>query len=143
MSQKKHNVVLTAEERQQLQVILNTGVHTAQKRKRAQVLVLADAGKSDPDIVREAGVSASGAYRIRRRFCEAGLAACLTENSRPGRPRTLSGPDEAALTVLACSNPPDGHCRWTHRLLADRLVKLEIVDSIAHTTVGRLLKKTT
>lgn len=142
MSKKKHIVMLTPEERQQLHAILDTGVHSAQKRKRANVLLLADAGISDPDIAQEADVSLSGAYVIRRRFCEHGLTSCLTEKQRPGRPTKLSGNDEAALTVLACSAPPEGRVKWTHRLLADRLVELEIIDAISHRTVGRTLKKT-
>lgn len=143
MSKKKYIVTLTAEERRHLQSIFNTGKQTAQKRKRVHVLLLADTGKSDPAIAQEAGVSVSSAYRIRRRFGEGGLDSCLTEKPRSGRPRTLSGSDEAALTVLACSTPPDGRLRWTHRLLADRLIRFDIVDAIDHTTVGRLLKKTT
>lgn len=142
MSKKKHCVTFTAEECQHLQTILDTGRHTAQLRKRAKVLLLANSGKSDPVIAQEAGVGLSSVYRIRRRCCEQGLSACLTEKPRPGRPRAMTGQDEAALTVLACSKPPEGRVRWTHRLLADRLVALEIVDDIAHTTVGRLLKKT-
>ena len=142
MSKKKHCVTLTTEECQQLQTMLNTGRHTAQARKRAKVLLLANAGKSDPVIANEANVGLSSVYVIRRRYCEQGLGACLTEKSRPGRPHAMTGQDEAALTALACSEPPEGRVRWTHRLLADRLVALQLVDDIAHTTVGRLLKKT-
>jgi len=143
MSQKQHDVQLTAEQCQQLQTILDTGRHTAQQRKRAKVLLLANNGMSDPAIASHTGMSLGGIYHIRRRCCEQGFDACVTEKPRSGRPRTLTGHDEAALTALACSIPPDGRVRWTHRLLADRLVTLEIVDDIAHTTVGRLLKKTT
>jgi len=143
MSKKKHCVTLTAEDCQQLHTLLNTGRHPAQTRKRATVLLLAHAGKSDPTIAKEADVGLSSVYVIRRRSCEHGFQACLTEKARPGRPHALSGEDEAALAALACSQPPDGRARWTHRLLADRLVKLELVDDIAHTTVGRRLKKTT
>ena len=139
MSQKKHIVVFTAEERQQLQAILDRGLHTAQHRKRAKVLLLAETGLNDPAVARKADVCVSAVYRIRRRCCEAGLTACLTEKPRSGRPRMLTGDDEAALTVLACSKPPVGRVHWTHRLLTDRLGELEIIGSIAHTTVGRLL----
>lgn len=142
MSKRKHCVTLTAEECQQLQTILNTGRHTAQARKRAKVLLLANAGKSDPAIAKEAEVGLSSVYGIRRRYYEQGLSACITEKSRPGRPHAMTGEDEAALTALACSTPPEGRLRWTHRLLADRLVELALVEKIAHTTVGRLLKKT-
>ena len=116
MSTKKHCVILTAEECQQLHTLLNTGRHTAQARKRAKVLLLAHAGKTDPVIAKEAEVGLSSVYVIRRRYCEQGLQACLSEKARPGRPRAMSGQDEAALTALACSEPPEGHGRWTHRL---------------------------
>lgn len=141
MSKKTHTVTLTAEACQHLQRILNTGRHTAQQRKRAKVLLLAHAGNSDPIIAHEAEVGLYSVYVIRRRSCEQGFQTCLTEQPRPGRPHAMGGGDDAALTALACSTPPDGRVRWTHRLLADRLVTLEIVDDIAHTTVGRLLKK--
>jgi transposase len=142
MSQIQHKVTLTPEQCQHLQSILDTGFHTAQQRKRAKVLLLANDGLSDPAIAAITQMSLGGIYQIRRRCCEHGLDACVTEKPRSGRPRAIQGPDEAALTALACSQPPEGHVRWTHRLLADRLVELELVDDIAHTTVGRTLKKT-
>jgi transposase len=106
-------------------------------------LLLADEGQGDPPIARDVGVCLSLPARVRRQYCQEGLQACLREKPRSGRPRAFSGHGEAALTVLACSDPPDGRCRWTHRLLADRVVELELLDSVAHTTIGRLLKKTT
>jgi transposase len=81
-------------------------------------------------------------YAIRRRFQTDGLGV-LYDRPRPGKPRKLDGKAEARLTAIACSQPPSGHARWSVRLLADRLVQLEIVDRISHKTVWETLKKTT
>jgi hypothetical protein len=70
------------------------------------------------------------------------LEVALTEKPRPGQKSKLSGRDEALLTAIACSNPPEGYGRWTIRLLADKLVELRVVDSISRETVRKVLKKT-
>lgn len=80
--------------------------------------------------------------RIRKRFHEGGLENALYEKPRPGGQRRLEGKQEAHLIALACSAPPEGHEHWTLKLLADRLVQLELVDSIAPETVRLALKKT-
>jgi transposase len=80
--------------------------------------------------------------RTRQRFVEEELEAALSERPRPGQPRKLNGKKEALLVALACSDPPKGHQKWTMQLLADRLVELKVVDSIADETVRRVLKKT-
>ena len=72
-----------------------------------------------------------------------GLDAVLTERARPGQPRKLDGRGEAHLTAIACSDPPEGHARWTASLLADRVVELRLVDTVSPRTISRLLKKTT
>ncbi len=80
---------------------------------------------------------------VKRRYFDTGLAGVLTDQPRPGRqPFKMTGDVEAQLIALACSDPPEGYDRWTLRLLADRLVILDLVDSISHVAVGDTLKKT-
>ena len=143
MSQKKHAVSLSDQERQEVTTFVNTGVHAARAIKRARMLWLADAGHSDPAIAKEVGVCLATVFNTRRRYCTAGLPAVLREKPRPGQPRKLDGRGEARLTALACSAPPEGRARWTMTLLADRLVELQVVEAISDTTVSRVLKKPT
>ncbi len=87
-------------------------------------------------------VGPSTVSRVRRRFVEGGLERALNDRPRPGQRRKLDGKQEAHLVAVACSSAPEGHTRWTLRLLADRVVKLEFTDSISRETVRQLLKKT-
>jgi len=86
--------------------------------------------------------SPSTVANVRHRFNRAGLQAALYDKPRPGQKPKVTGEVEARLVMLACSDPPPGHTRWSLRLLADQMVELEIVDSISHVTVGQVLKKT-
>ena len=101
-----------------------------------------DGAKSDAQIAEVVDVSGPTAHRIRRRFSQEGLQAALGEKSRPGRAKKFTAKQRAEITALACSDPPEGHARWSLRLLADKLVELEIVESIHHDTVREVLKKT-
>jgi transposase len=104
-------------------------------------LLLADEGRDDDDITDILKVSKSTVCRIKKRYCEGGLDFALHEKARSGAPLKMDGRIEAQLTLLACSDPPEGRSRWTVRLLADKLVEMEVVDSISHMSVQRLLKK--
>src|SRR5437764_15007217 len=146
---KKYKVTLTAEERQQLAHLIAAGKAAAQKLAHARVLLKADAadgGPAWPDarIATAVEVSIATVERVRQRFVEQGLEAALGRNrqDRPSRPRKLDGRAEARLIALACSAPPDGRREWTMRLLADRLVEVEVVDAVSDETVRRALKKT-
>lgn len=143
MSKKIFIVSLSNKERQALQTYVKTGVHSARSINRARVLLKADEGLSDPVIASQVGVCKATVFNIRCRYCREGLPAALREKPRPGPPRRFSGRDEANLTMLACSDPPEGYQRWTIRLLADRFVQLGAVTTISHTTVQTWLKKTT
>lgn len=143
MSKKKFVISFSVHDRQQLIQFVNTGVHAARAIKRARIVLLAEAGDADPTIAEEVGVCLATVYNTRRRCCQNGLDAILTEKPRPGHPRRLGGRQEAALTAIACSSPPDGRQRWTMELLADRLVHLQVVETISDSTVQRVLKKTT
>ena len=95
----------------------------------------------DEEVAQVAFTSESTIKRIRRRFLEAGLEAALHEQPRPGATPKLTGEKEAQLFLLACSAPPEGHARWSLRLLADRMVELGVVDSLSHTAVSDHLKR--
>ena len=113
---------------------------------RARVLLLTDGSlgehRTDKEVSQAVLTSVSTVKRTRRRFLEEGLEAALKENPRPGRPPKITGAIEAKLTLLACSQPPEGHARWTLRLLADRMVELGYLESISHQAVFKRLKKT-
>jgi transposase len=114
----RYRVELSEAERQELKALLNGGNHAARKLKQAQILLAADAGACDEDIVRSVGVGGSTVYRTKRRFVLGNLAAALSEEPRPGAGRKLSGKEEALLVATACSKPPAGRARWTLELLA-------------------------
>ena len=145
---KKYPVVLTDAEREHLHRLVAAGTAPARKLTHARFLLKADQGPDGPAWVDEAiaeavEVSQPTVARVRKQFVEEGLEASL--NRRPPRReyrRKLDGEQEARLVALACSAPPPGLARWSLRLLADKLVELEVVEGISYQTVGRLLKKT-
>jgi transposase len=135
----RYHVDLTQAERTELGALLSGGKHPARKLKRAQILLAADAGVSDEDIVTSIGVGGSTVYRTKRRFVEGNLERALSEGPRPGAERKLTGKEEALLVAIACSKPPAGRARWTLELLADTLVRLTAHDSLSRETVRRRL----
>jgi putative transposase len=142
VSRKKlYSVSLKEEDREELSQYLRRGKASARSLTRARILLLADEGRNDKEIAETLRVSKSTANRIRKRYCEGGLDFALHEKARSGAPPKIDGKIEAQLTLLACSEPPDGRSKWTLRLLADKLVEMEVVDSISHMSVQRLLKK--
>ena len=145
----KFIVRLTAAERGQVEGMINRGKVGAEKRKRAHILLKADASPegpawSDAQIASALDVGVTTIHRTRQAYVEQGLEAALERKRPTGRQyRKLDGAQEAKLVAIACSPPPEGQARWTIKLLADKLVELEIVDSIGEETVRRTLKKTT
>jgi len=138
---KKYKVTLTEAERQELISLTSKGQVRARKMKRAQVLLKADEGLKDSDIMTAVNVRRPMVEDTRRRFVEGGLEKALNEDPRPGAKRKLDGHAEAYLVALTCSEPPDDHDHWTLRLLADKLVELGMVDGISHEAVRQTLKK--
>jgi transposase len=139
---------LTDEQRTALTRLLRTGTDPAAMRRRANVLLLADADGpeawTDDDIADHLGTSRMTAQRVRQQFAVEGLDAKLHRKKPTGRQyRKLDGRQEAQLIALACSTAPDGHARWAMVLLADKLVELAVVESIDPATVWRALQKTT
>jgi transposase len=135
----RYRVELSQTERTELTALLSGGKHAARKLKRAQILLAADAGASDDDIVRSVGVGGSTVYRTKQRFVLDNLETALREEPRPGASRKLSGKEEALLVATACSKPPQGRARWTLELLAGELVRLTEHDSVSRETVRRRL----
>ena len=149
MSKKRYVVELTAEERSHLVGLINKGKAAARTLLKARILLKADAGYegegwSDERIAAALETSLSMVYRTRRRLVEDGFDAVLARKKRasPPVPPIFDGEAQARLIALACSVPPDGHGRWSIRLLAEKVVELEIVDRVHFNTVGRALKKT-
>jgi hypothetical protein len=147
---KEYLVELSASERTMLQEIVGKGRVLARKRQHAQILLKADQGRDGPAwpderIAESVDVGVRTVERVRKRLVERGLDDALVARLDPHGPRTrrkLDGAGEARLCKLACSAAPRGRQRWTLRLLADRLVELDVVDTICYETVRRTLKKT-
>jgi transposase len=141
---KKYIVSLTPEERHHLEQLLAKGKAAARALAHAHVLLHADraAGETDAEIAETFGLGVRTVERVRQRFVEEGLEAALTPKPSPRLPRKVDGDAEAHLVALACSDPPAGRRRWTLRLLAGRLVELDLVASISHERVRQVLKKT-
>ena len=139
---KKHLVRLTDAQRADLEARF-AGRLTLRQRNRVQVLLRADAGDTDAGIADDLGISAQTAANVRKRFAAAGLDAALAERPRSGGPAVLDGKAEAVLIGLACSPVPEGRATWTARMLANKLVELEVVETVSEDTVLRVLKKAT
>lgn len=135
-------VRLTQEQRADLERRLEHDALTGRQRRRLQVLLLADQGQTDAHIAQATGAGRSTVERLRKRFATEGLETALAEKPRYGAPAKLDGKQEAMIVALACSDAPEGQARWSARLLANRAVELEVVESISESTVRRLLKKT-
>jgi hypothetical protein len=143
---KKYVVRLTTEERGILRTMVTKGKVAAYRIKHANILLAADAdGPCWPDwrIAEAFSCHPRSVENVRRRFVLEGLDAALERKKqvRPSRERKLDGDGEARLIAVACSKPPDGRDRWTLQLLADELVRLNVVDCICDQTVRRTLKK--
>jgi transposase len=148
MRKKTYAVALTATEREQLQDLIAAGTAPARKLAHARILLKADQGPGGPAWVDERiadalEVSQPTVSRVRKQYLEEGLQAALDRRA-PSRVyvRKLDGAQEARLIALACGAPPAGQVHWTLRLLAERLVELEVVEAISYQTVRRVLKKT-
>ena len=141
MSQKNHCVKLSKHERQHLQKIVRSGKDKARKITRCRVLLLADKGKTDQEISDALGVCLATIFNIRRRYCKHELERTIGEAARSGQPPKFKGKSMAKITAIACSKPPEGRARWSLRLLADRVVELDIVESISYGSIHNILKK--
>jgi transposase len=140
----RYIINLTENERLGLEDLASRNRVSKLKAQRALILLKADEGMSDSEVADELGVGTATVERIRKRAVLEGIEAALDRRKQQGlsRPPKLDGRAEAHLVKLACSQPPEGFSRWTLTLLGDKLVELQVVDSISKATVGRRLKKT-
>jgi transposase len=138
----KYTVNLSESERAELQQLLRGGRVSARRLTRARVLLKADEGLTDEQVADAIDVGIATVHRIRQRCVEDGLEAALGERARRGAPALLTGAAQAHLVAVACSKPPEGRLRWTLRLLADRVVELQLAERCSYETVRRVLKKT-
>jgi len=143
---KKYRVTLTSDERDELNRLISRGKGAARKLLHARILLKADRSEGqewkDEAISEALEVSISTVERVRERFVEEGLAAAL-ERQAPKRTykRKLNGEQEAHLVALVCGQPPEERGRWTLQLLAQKMVELDYVDSVAPETIRQTLKK--
>lgn len=146
---KNAEIYLTEEEQEYLHSIVKAGVHPAKEITRARVLLMLDrTGKHDHvrynRTAEYAGISVQAVYNMRDEFLENhDIEKYLTRKKRetPPVPAKVDGEVEAKIVALACSKAPDGHARWNLRLLAEKAVELEIIDSISYVRVQQILKK--
>jgi transposase len=146
---KRYVVKLDTDERRMLSGLVTKENVAAKKRTHAQILLLADCGKrgsawKDEAIAEACQVTIRTVENIRKRLVLEGLESALNRKRqvRPSRQKILDGEKEAKVVALCCGSAPSGHARWTLRLLAQRIVELEIVEAVSHETVRRCLKKT-
>ena len=144
----RYKVTLTKEERGELEALTRNGKTAAPKFIHARALLLCDAGESGPgwkvaDIAEALGITPRTIEHLKQRFVEEGLAAALVRKPSTRVPQvTFDGAFDARLTALACSAAPAGRSRWTVRLLAEKVVELNIAASVSTMTIQRSLKKT-
>ncbi|MHB8830220.1 MAG: helix-turn-helix domain-containing protein [Syntrophales bacterium] len=145
----RYRVTLTKEERGELEAMTRRGKTHARRFIHARALLLCDTGADGPawnvaDVAIALGVTSRAIEHLKKRFVEDGIEAALERKPREKPPREVvfDGAFEARLIALACSGAPEGHRRWTVRLLADKAVELKFAESVSHMTVQRALKKT-
>jgi transposase len=139
---KKYTVNLSDLEVEQLRSLIKTGTHKARSITRAHILLMASEGETDKAIAESLRVHVSTVERTRIRYVEGGIELAVQDRPHPPKERKLDGQQEAFLIATACSAAPCGRNRWTMKLLAERMVSLNIVDSVSKETVRSYLKKT-
>ena len=133
---------LSEADRAALQEFVRTGTRSARSLTRARILLLSAERLPIATIASTLDVCQATVQNVRRRYHQGGLAAALYDQPRAGQPRKVTPREEAYITTIACSTPPDGQVRWTIRLVTDRLVKLYGVD-LSPESVRQVLKKVT
>lgn len=139
---KGFKVKLKPKEEKILKDIIRKGSEKARKITRCRILLLCNSGENKTKISSMLSINPNTISNTCRRYLEEGLEAAINEKPRPGAPTIFNGKLKAKITALACSEPPEGHSQWSLRLLSDKAVELDFVESISHTKIGTILKKT-
>ena len=142
MVRDKYAVRLAPEQREELQHLIRVGKSSARVTARARILLKSDDGWAAPQVAEALDVAVGTVYRIKQRFAREGLERALRDRRQANRHRKLDDRGEAHLVALACSPAPEGHERWTLRLLAGKVVELGLASSMSHEGVRKRLKKT-
>lgn len=141
MPKRTTPIELTNDEIAYLNTYINTGKRSARAIKRAQILLHSHTGKTPAQICELVSTSLSTVYLTRQHYRAEGVEAALEEKPRSGQPKRLSSEQEAALTVLACSEAPAGRAQWSVRLLTDKVIESGLVEQVGRETIRRFLKK--
>jgi transposase len=139
---KKHHINLESEQKKELLDIVTKGKASARIIRRAHTVLMASEGQSDEMIAKTLHISIPTVERTRKQFCLDSKSVNLVDRPRSGKPPKITSTAEAYLIATTCSDAPEGFVRWTLKMLADKLVSLEIIDSVSTNTIGRTLKKT-
>ena len=144
---KLYRIKLSAAERRDLKKLARSQTAAAQKVIKARALLLCDESRKRPrlkdsEVVDKTGIAEATLERLRKRCCEVGPLEALERQQQENRARKFTGEEQARLTAIACSKPPEGQAGWTLRLLAERLVELKVFDEISPEAVRKQLKKT-
>jgi transposase len=142
MARHTQFIQLSDEERRSLKTLFCSGKGANRPHTRARILHLLDREVPPPQIAQTLSCGIVTVYNVKRRYLTEGLEAALHDKERSGRPQQIDGRARAKITALACSTAPEGHARWTLRLLADKAVEFGFCESISHNAVKEILKKT-
>lgn len=141
MQMNTPHITLGEEDRSTLERLLSHGTLSAKKFKRATALLELDRGKTLGEVAATLQVTYPTVSTWRDRYNTSGLS-CLDDVPRSGRPVEVDGEQRAKITALACSDAPDGHARWSLRLLAEKAVESGLCEHVSHSLVADVLKKT-
>lgn len=142
MPRKRQIIQLSKQEQSSLTKILSKSKTSAREQTRGRVIDLLHRKERPEDIAKLLAVGIATVYNIQKRYLTEGFKTALYDKPRSGKPTVIKAEEKARITALACSDPPPGYANWTLRLLADKSVELGFIESISHTEVGRILKKT-
>ena len=143
---RKYIIELSGQERKEIQGILNGNTAAASMKRRANILLMSDSNAGKPmtqeEISKRCGVSDVTVFNTLRDYCTNGIEYALTfKRTKATNPPIVTGDAEARIIALACGKAPDGRVRWTTRLLAEKIVELNILDKVSRETVRTTLKK--
>ena len=139
-SYRRLKVALRKRDRERVRALLRKGEMSARVLRRAEMLQMLDKGWTAGEIEAALGVSPTTVRRIGRRYVKEGLDTALKELPRPGNPRLLTEKEEARIIAMVCSDAPEGHARWTVRLIVEEAVRRKLVRQVGRETIRILLK---